>query len=68
MLFVFSGRFAQPMKIALGVIALVAGIVVHQTFLMVAGAILLVWGAVTLFAGLRNGSLRNGGSGRGGMS
>jgi hypothetical protein len=61
MLFLF-GRFGQPVKLALGVILLAVGIVVHQTFIAVAGGALLLWGVVALFGRSRNGG------GRGGMS
>ncbi len=59
MLFLF-GRFGQPVKLALGVVLLAAGIFLHQTLVVVAGGALLVWGAVALFA-----ASRHGGSGRG---
>jgi hypothetical protein len=64
MLFLF-GRFGQPVKLALGVVLLAAGIVLHQTLAVVAGGVLLLWGVVALFGGSHHGDSRHGGSGRG---
>lgn len=62
MLFLF-GRFGRPVKLALGVVLLAVGIVLHQMLVVVAGGALLLWGAVALFGGSRHG-----GADRGGMS
>jgi hypothetical protein len=59
MLFLF-GRFGQPVKLALGVVLIVAGIVLHQPLVVAGGGALLLLGAVAFFGGSRRG-----GSGRG---
>jgi hypothetical protein len=57
------GRFGQPVKLALGVVLLAVGIVLHQTLVVAAGGALLTWGAVALFGGSGHS-----GSGHGGTS
>jgi threonine/homoserine/homoserine lactone efflux protein len=48
------GRFKEPARAALGIAALVVGIVIHQVVVALAGGALLVWGAVRLLYGCRN--------------
>jgi hypothetical protein len=52
MLFLF-GRYSQPVKVVLGVAAIVVGIVIHQAFWAAAGGVLLVWGAAALLNAAR---------------
>lgn len=48
MLFLFGGRNGPLVRVILGVILLVVGIVVHGGALLVAiGAVLIIWGGVT---------------------
>jgi hypothetical protein len=52
MLFLF-GRFMQPMRILLGAALLGIGIAVHQPLCMVAGGVLVVWGAAKMLSAVR---------------
>jgi hypothetical protein len=39
-----------PVKLAVGIVLLAAGIGLHQTLVLIAGGAPLLWGAVALFA------------------
>jgi uncharacterized membrane protein (Fun14 family) len=54
MLFLFKGRYGLAAKAAVGVILLVVGAVATSRVLLVIGAVLVAWAAISGLAALRD--------------